>query len=77
MDTSGHFKNKFVHFKQLRSVEISNAALMTDFSLWEVLGTLPFLKNFTMGVDDPESLPAHAPENSNRQSGGLRYLDAL
>ena len=50
---------------------------MTDFSLWEVLGTLPFLKNFTMEVDDPESLPAHAPENSNRQSGGLRYFDAL
>ena len=74
---AGILKNKFVHFKQLRSVEILNASLMTDFSLWEVLGTLPFLKNFTMGVDDPESLPAHAPENSNRQSGGLRYFDAL
>ena len=70
-------KKCFVQFKQLRSVELSNAALMTDFSLWKTLGTLPSLKNFTVEVDDPESHPAHAPENSNGQSGGLRYFDAL
>ena len=70
-------KKCFVQFKQLRSVELSNAALMTDFSLWKALGTLPSLKNFTVEVDDPESHPAHAPENSNGQSGGLRYFDAL
>ena len=43
----------------------------------ELLGTLPSLENSTMEVDDPESLPAHAPENSNCQNGGLRYIDAL
>ena len=75
--SADNLKNKIVHFKQLRSVEISNAALMTDFSLWEVLGTLPFLENFSMVVDDPEYLPAHVPKDSNDQSSGLRHFEAL
>ena len=70
-------ENCFVHFKQLRSVEIMNAVLMTDFGLWEVLGTLPSLENLIMEINDAESHPAHAPGNSNRQSGDLRYFGAL
>ena len=72
-------KNSFVHFKQLRSLELSNAVFMTDFSLWEFLGTLPSLENLTLEAIDPASHPAHAPEHSNSQSvnGGLRYFDAL
>ena len=75
---SGEFlKNSFVHFKQLRTLQFSDAVLMTDFSLWEVLGTLPSLKNLTLAAEDPESHPAHAPVNSNSRSGGLRYFEAL
>ena len=70
-------ENSFVHFKQLRSLQLLDAVFMTDFSLWEVLGTLPSLENFTLKVDDPEFHPAHAPENSNCQSRGSRYFDAL
>ena len=71
------FKNYFIHFKQLRSLELLDAVFMTDFSLWEVLGTLPSLEILNMEFNDPESYPVHAPENSNYQSGGLRYFDAL
>ena len=69
--------NYFVHLKQLRSVELLDAVCMTDFSLWEVLGTLPFLENFILEVNNPKSHPPRAFENSNSQSGSLRYFDAL
>ena len=70
-------KKSLVHFKQLRSLELSDVVFMADFSLWEVLGTLPFLENLTLVANNPASHPAHAPENSNSQSGGLRSFDAL
>ena len=70
-------KKSFVHFKQLRSLQLSDAVFLSDFSLLEVLGTLPSLENLTLEANDPESHPAHAPENSNSQSGGLRYFAAL
>ena len=69
-------RKSFVHFKQLRSLQLSNAVSLSDFNLWEVLGTLPSLKNLTLEANDPESHPAHAPEKSNSQSG-LRYFGAL
>jgi hypothetical protein len=50
---------------------------MSDFSLWEVLATLPSLDNLTLEATHPESYPARAPENSNRRSGGPQYFDAL
>ena len=67
------FRNAIVHFKQLRSLELSNAVFMSDFVLLEVLGTLPFLENLTLKAIDPASHPANAPENSNNQSGGSNY----
>ena len=70
-------KKSFIHFKQLRSLELSDAVFMSDFSLLEVLGTLPSLENLTLEADDPESYLAHAPENFNSQSGGLSYFEAL
>jgi hypothetical protein len=70
-------KNSFVHFKQLRSLELSDAVFMSDFGLLEVLGTLPSLENFTLKAIDPESHPAHAPEISNSRSEGPKYFDAL
>jgi hypothetical protein len=71
-------KKSIIHFKQLRSLEISSVAVfVSDFSLWEVLGTLPCLKDLTLEVIDPASHPAHALENSNRQSGGPEYFDTL
>ena len=48
-----------------------------DFVLWEVLGTLPFLSNFTLQAVNPSSHPAHASESSNSQSGGPKYFEAL
>ena len=71
------FKKSIVHFKQLRSLEISDAVFMSDFVLWEVLGTLPYLANFTLKAFDPSSHPAHAPKNQNSQSGGPKYFEAL
>jgi hypothetical protein len=70
-------KKSFVHFKQLRSLELSDAVFMSDFTLWEVLGTLPSLANFDLRAFDPASHPAHATENSNSQSGGPKYFEAL
>jgi hypothetical protein len=48
---------------------------MSDFGLLGDLGTaLPSLEKFTLiGV----SHPAHVPENSNSQSGGLKCFEAL
>ena len=70
-------KKSFVHFKQLRSLLLEDAVFMTDFSLWEVLGTLPSLEDLTLEANDPASHLAHAPEYSNSRSGGLRYFEAL
>ena len=67
----------FLDLKHLRTLELSDAVLITDFSFWEVLGTLPSLENLTLEAYDPASHPAHAPENSNSRSGNLRYFDAL
>ena len=69
------FTKSFVHFKQLRSLELSDAVFMTDFSstLWEVLGTLPSLENLTLVANNPPSHPAHAPKHPNNQ----RYFVAL
>jgi hypothetical protein len=70
-------KKSIVHFKQLRSLELSVAVFMSDFSLWEVFGTLPSLADLTLIAIDPASHPAHAPENSRSQSGGPKYFEAL
>ena len=70
-------KNVVVHFKQLRSLELLDAVFMSDFTLWEVLGTLPSLASLTLKATDPNSHPAHAPENSNSQSGAPKYFAAL
>ena len=66
-----------VHFKHLRSLELSDAIFMVDFDLWEVLGTLPSLEILTLEANDPTSHPAHAHKNSNSQSGGPKYFEAL
>ena len=52
---------------------------MSDFVLWEVLSDLPCLANFTLTgkAFDPQSHPAHAPENSNCQTRGPKYFKAL
>ena len=70
-------KRSIVHFKQLRSLDLSITVFMSDFVLWEVLGTLPSLADLTLVAIDPESHPAHAPENSHSQSGSPKYFDAL
>ena len=69
-------KESIVHFKQLRYLDLSVENFMSDFVLWEVLGTLPSLAHLTLKAIDPASHPAHAPENSNSQSKGP-YFDAL
>jgi hypothetical protein len=66
-------KKSLVHFK----LELSDAVFMSDFTLWEVLGALPALADLTLKAIDPASHPAHATENSNNQSGGLKYFVAL
>ena len=66
-------KKSIVHFKQLRSLELSDAVFMNDSSLWEVLGTLPSLANLILAVNPP----AHAPKNSNTESGCPKYFEAL
>ena len=70
-------KKSIFHFKQLRSLELLNAVFMSDFVLWEVLGTLPSLTNLTLEAIDPESHHAHAPENLNNHSGGPKYFEVL
>ena len=67
-------KKSIIHFKQLRSLELSQAVLMTDFTLWEVIGKLPFLEDFALNATDPTSHPAY--DNTNR-SEGPKYFDAL
>jgi hypothetical protein len=70
-------KKSIIHLKQIRFLELSFTVSMSDFTLWEVIGSLPFLENFTLKAIDPASHPAHAPENSNSRSGGPKYFDAL
>ena len=70
-------KSSIVRFKHLRSLELSDAVFMSDFTLLEVLGTLPSLENLSLCAFDPETHPANAPENSNSQSGGRKYFEAL
>ena len=72
-------KKSIVNFKNLRSLELLDAVSMSDFSLCEVLGTLPSLENLALETYDHRSAshPPRAPEDSNSQSGGLRYFDAL
>ena len=66
-----------VRFKHLRFLDLSVENFMSDFVLWEVLGTLPSLAHLTLKAIDPSSHPAHAPENSKSQSGGPKYFEAL
>ena len=73
-------ENSIVHFEQLRSIELSDAVLMRDFALFEVLGALPILENLTLKATEPTSFPVYDnPENSNGGSGdpNLKYFDAL
>ena len=74
-------KKSFIQFKQLRSLELSGAVFMTNFSLFEVLGTLPSLENLTFVANNPASRPTPrptpVPENQNSQSGGPKYFEAL
>ena len=70
-------KKIIVHFKQLRSLVLSDVVVVRDFGSWEVLGTLPSLTNLAVTNFDAESHPAHAPENSNSQSGGPKYFKTL
>ena len=70
------FKKSIVHFKHLRSLELIDAVFMSDFTLLEVLGTLPSLENLTLEANDPVSHPAQAPDSIS-QSGGRKYFDAL
>ena len=67
-------KNSIAHFEQLRSLELSDAVLISDCSLWVDLGTLPCLESFTFVASDPASYPVHPPES---QSGDPNYFDAL
>jgi hypothetical protein len=71
------FKKSIVRFKQLRSICLSDAVFMSDFALWEVLGTLPALADLTLKANDPASHPVHATENSNSRSRGPKYFVAL
>jgi hypothetical protein len=72
---AGILENSFVHFEQLRSLELSDAVIMKDFALWEVIGKLPFLENLTLKATDPDSHPSS--DKSNNRSGGPKYFDAL
>ena len=70
-------KKSIVHFKHLRSLELLDTVFMSDFELWEVLGTLPYLAKLSLAAFDPASHPARAPANFNNHSGGLKYFEAL
>ena len=70
-------KNFIVHSKQLRSLDLTDAVVMSDFSLWEVLGTLPSLEDLTLKAVDSGSHPTHIPVNSNSRSESPKYFEAL
>jgi hypothetical protein len=59
----GILKTSIVHFKRLRSLELYDAVFMSDFVLWEVLGTLPSLADLNLTILPP--CPMHDSENSN------------
>ena len=69
-----NLKTSIVHFKQLRSLTLFHAVIMSDFVLWEVLGTLPSLADLTLAIDPRCHPAAHDSENSNGQSGVTKYL---
>jgi hypothetical protein len=71
------FKKYIVHFKQLRSLELSYAVFMSDFTLLGIIGTLPSLANLTLKAVDPASHPAHDAENINHKSGSPKHFEAL
>ena len=74
-------KKFIVHFKQLRCLELSDGVFLSDFALWEVLGALPSLTHLTLSANGINPDPVHVtvPENSNSdwQSGGPKYFEAL
>ena len=58
-----------VRFKQLRSLVLTVEVSVSDFSLWEALGTLPSLVDLILKAINPASHPAHAGKNPNCQWG--------
>jgi hypothetical protein len=70
-------KKNIIHFKQLRLLELSVTVFMSDFTLWEVLGTLPALTDLTLKATDPASYPADTTEDPNSQGGGPKYFNTL
>ena len=72
------FEKSIVHFKQLWSIDLSDGVFMSDFALWEVLGTLPSLAHLSLRTATSRTsidpYPTHAPENSNSQSGDPSIL---
>ena len=73
------FKKTIVHFKQLRSLDLSVTVFMSDFVLWESIGILPSLVNLTLKATDPESHPGptNATEDSNSQRESPKYFVTL
>ena len=70
-------KRSIVHFNQLRTLELFDAVYMDNFALWETLGTLPSLVNFTLRTLDPHPMPAFKSSSSTGQSGDPKYFDTL
>ena len=68
---------KKLYFKELRSLELSDIIFVGSHISWEVLGALPSLENLTLKDVYSSSHPVHAAENSNSQSGGRKYFEAL
>ena len=69
-------KKSSVHFKQLRSLELSDAIIMNDLVLlvWEIFGTLPSLENLTLVANNSASRPTHAPKNPKTYFEALESL---
>ena len=73
-------KNSIAHFKQLRSLELSDVVHVKNLGIWvKVLGTFPSLESLTLSTtsDDPAAHLSIAPESSKSRSGGPRYFEAL
>ena len=71
-------KTSIVHFKQLQSLTLIHAVLMSDFVLSEVLGTLPSsLANLTFTIRLVCHPAAHYSENSNCESRVPKKIYAL
>ena len=74
-EISANFLKKYIaRFKQLRSLEFSDGDFLSDFTAWEVLGTLPSLANLTMKATKPAPA-SHWQTRSH--GGGPKYFDAL